>query len=56
MGGLVERVFALRNEIVTFVAGYWEESKAGEFIYYLKDSFNLSICIKFKNRGPDAII
>jgi hypothetical protein len=28
----LERVFASRDEIVTFVAGHREEGKAGEFV------------------------
>jgi Phosphotransferase enzyme family len=52
----LERVFASRDEIVTFVAGRREEGKAGEFVRYLKGSFNLSLCIKFNDEGPDAII
>ena len=56
MEGLVGKVFALRDEIVTFVVGRREEGKAGEFVRYLKGSFNLSICIKFNDEGPDAII
>jgi hypothetical protein len=30
----LERVFASRDEIVTFVAGRREEGKAGEFVRY----------------------
>ena len=52
----MKRIFASRDEIVTFVAGRWKEDKAREFICYLKGSFNLSICIKFNDEGPDAII
>jgi hypothetical protein len=52
----LEKVFASRNEIVTFVAGRREEGKAGDFVRYLKGSFNLSICIKFGDGGPNAII
>jgi hypothetical protein len=52
----LEKVFASRNEIVAFVAGRREEGKAGEFVRYLKGSFNLSICIKFGDGGPNAII
>ncbi|KAL8939465.1 MAG: hypothetical protein Q9211_002734 [Gyalolechia sp. 1 TL-2023] len=52
----LEKVFASRDEIVTFVAGRLDERKAGEFVRYLKGSFNLHICIKFDDGGPDAII
>ena len=52
----LEKVFALRDEIVTFVAGRREGGQAGEFVRYLKGSFNLSICIRFSDGGPNAII
>ena len=50
------KVFALRDEIVTFTAGRREEGKTRELIRYLKGSFNLSICIRFSDGGPNAII
>lgn len=52
----LENVTASRDEIVTFVAGRREGGKAGEFVRYLKGSFNLSICIRFNDGGPNAII
>jgi hypothetical protein len=52
----LEKVFALRHEIVTFAAGRREGGKAGEFVRYLKGSFNLSICIRFSDGGLNAII
>lgn len=52
----LEKVFDSRDEIVTFVAGRREGGKAGEFVRYLKGSFNLSICISFNDGGPNVII
>ncbi|KAH6717036.1 hypothetical protein BKA61DRAFT_631057 [Leptodontidium sp. MPI-SDFR-AT-0119] len=52
----LEKVFAVRDEIVTFAASRREGGKAGEFVRYLKGSFNLSICIRFSDEGPNAII
>ena len=52
----LEKVFVSRDEIVTFVAGRRGRGIAGEFVRYLRGSFNLSICIKFNDGGPNAII
>ncbi|KAI9747050.1 MAG: hypothetical protein M1835_002246 [Candelina submexicana] len=51
-----EKVFASSDDIVAFVAGRREGGKAGEFVRYLKGSFNLSICIRLSDGGPNAII
>lgn len=52
----LEKVFAVRDEIVTFAASRREGGKAGEFVRYLKGSFNLSICIRFSDECPNAVI
>ena len=52
----LETVIASRYEVVAFVAGRREEDRAGEFVRYLKGSFSLSICVKFNDGGPNAII
>ncbi|KAI9844999.1 MAG: hypothetical protein M1837_005143 [Sclerophora amabilis] len=52
----LEKVFDSRDEIISFVAGRREEGKAGEFVRYLRGSFNLSICIRFPDGGPNAIV
>ncbi|KAI9759831.1 MAG: hypothetical protein M4579_002038 [Chaenotheca gracillima] len=52
----LEEVFAFRHEIVAFVAGRREGGGVGEFVRYLKGSFNLSICVGFSDGGPNVII
>ncbi|TAQ85118.1 hypothetical protein B7494_g6545 [Chlorociboria aeruginascens] len=52
----LEKVFDFTDEIVTFAAGRRGEDTAGQFVCYLKGSFNLSICIRFSDGGPNAII
>ncbi|KAI9704074.1 MAG: hypothetical protein M1836_006935 [Candelina mexicana] len=52
----LEKVFASRDEIVHFVTKRREGGKAGEFLHYLKGSFNLSVCIGFSDGGPNVII
>jgi hypothetical protein len=51
----LEKVFAFREEIVTFAASRREGGRAGEFVRYLKGSFNLSICIGCSDGGLNAI-
>lgn len=52
----LEEVFTAKYEIVSFVAGRREKGKAGEFVRYLRGSFNFCICVTFNDGGPDAVI
>jgi hypothetical protein len=42
--------------VVDFVSSRWPGHSNGEFDSYFKDSFNLSIVVKFNDAGPKAVI
>lgn len=54
----IRRVFDSRDEIVAFATSRWDPTggKTGEFVSYLKGSFNLSLRITFGDGETDAII
>jgi aminoglycoside phosphotransferase (APT) family kinase protein len=52
----VRKVINAKDEIVAFVAGRLNGGGDGEFISFLKGSFNLSLCIGFGDRRRSALI
>jgi hypothetical protein len=52
----VRKVIDAKDEIVAFVAGRLDVGGAGEFIGFLKGSFNLSLRIRFDDRRQSALI
>ncbi|OAL51119.1 hypothetical protein IQ07DRAFT_643242 [Pyrenochaeta sp. DS3sAY3a] len=52
----LSKVIDAKQEIVAFVASQRQGKAAGEFDHYLKGSFNLSLVVRFSDRGPKAVI
>ncbi|KAF2498882.1 phosphotransferase enzyme family protein-like protein [Lophium mytilinum] len=52
----LKEVLDAKHEIVKFVTDRREGEKPGEFVRYLKGSFNLSLVVSFDDGGPAAVI
>jgi hypothetical protein len=52
----LRKVINAKDEIVAFVNSRLDRGGAGEFISFLKGSFNLSLCIGFGDRRQSALI
>lgn len=52
----LEKVFSLREEIVSFTSSRLGEGGNGQFVRYLRGSFNLSLCIVFGDGRRNVII